>query len=149
MLVRALAAVVLLGTALSGCASIIKGSSEDIALNTTPVSGASCSLKNGVGEWTASSTPATVKVERSKTNIQVHCSKQGYQDGTTQVASGFQLWTLGNVLIGGLIGVGIDWGTGAINDYPSTVNVPMAPVTGDNQAPPPAAENGKSATPTS
>lgn len=142
MFLRAFAAVVLLGTALSGCASIVKGSSEDIALNTAPADGASCSLKNGLGEWSAT-TPAKVTVKRSKTDIDVRCTKEGYKDGSTVVASGFQPWTLGNLLIGGIIGIGIDWGTGAINDYPSTVNVPMQPTTADTETNTPAAANNR------
>ena len=41
--------------------------------------------------------------------------------------SGFEPWSLGNLLIGGLIGLGIDWGTGAIHKYPDAVQVPMTP----------------------
>jgi len=126
MILRSLAALALLGTALSGCASIVKGSSQDIQLSSGDVSGAECKLSNTRGEWSAT-TPAKVTVKRSKSALQVHCAKDGYQDGTQVANSGFESWTIGNLLIGGLIGIGIDAGTGAINEYPDMVQVPMTP----------------------
>jgi hypothetical protein len=48
--------------------------------------------------------------------------------------------TLGNVLAGGVIGIGIDAATGANFNYPDTISVPMTPI-GATMAPvvPPAA----------
>ena len=126
MILRSLAALALLGTALSGCASIIKGSSEDIALSTPPASGASCTLTNPRGSWTVT-TPASVTVKRSKKDVQVHCMKDGYQEASATIPSNFEEWTLGNLLLGGVIGLGVDAGTGAVNKYPSTFEGPMSP----------------------
>ena len=35
--------------------------------------------------------------------------------------------TLGNIIIGGLVGLVVDMSTGAINKYPGEVTVPMQP----------------------
>jgi hypothetical protein len=59
--------------------------------------------------------------------MEIRCSKAGYADASATVSSGFEAWTLGNIIFGGLIGVGIDWGTGAIQKYPESVSVPMTP----------------------
>lgn len=60
--------------------------------------------------------------------MQVNCSKQGFTDGYGTVPSDFEGWTLGNLVIGGPLGVGIDAVTGAINEYPHSYPIPMSPV---------------------
>ena len=55
------------------------------------------------------------------------CNKDGYQEATFLVHSGFEATTVGNVFIGGLIGVGIDAATGANNHYDSPVNITFVP----------------------
>ncbi len=129
MKLHSLAALAILGTALSGCASIVEGSSQDIALNTDAVSGATCKVSNARGDWTAT-TPGSVNVKRSKSAMAVHCTKDGYQEATKTVDSGFEPWTIGNLAIGGLIGIGIDAGTGSMNRYPDAVTVTMTPTSG-------------------
>ena len=80
--------------------------------------------------------PGTVVVKKSKTNVDIRCTKAGFSDGQAVADSGFEPWTLGNILIGGLIGLGIDWGTGGIHKYPSNVQVPMTPSGGASNPPP-------------
>ncbi|MBS0470506.1 MAG: translation initiation factor 2 [Proteobacteria bacterium] len=122
--VAALAASVI---ALSGCASIIKGSTQSIAITTTPVSGANCNLTSKEGNWPVV-TPGVVKVDKTKEDITIRCTKDGYKDAMSTIPSDFQGWTLGNLLLGGIIGVGVDAATGAMNEYPHSFNVPMEPL---------------------
>jgi hypothetical protein len=130
-------ALACLGVALSGCATVIKGSTEQVAVSTSPVSGATCELSSSEGEWTVT-TPGTANVGLTKHDLEVQCDKPGYQQAKATVPSGFQVWTVGNVLIGGLIGIAIDAGTGAMNEYPHSVDVPMSPETTGAAAPTPA-----------
>ena len=131
--------------ALSGCASIITQGDQEVAVTTPMIEAAECSLSNARGNWTVT-TPGRVEVVKSKTDLQIRCSKTGVPDTETVAKSGFEPWTLGNILIGGLIGLGIDWATGAIHKYPSDIEVPMgqppvgsdttkSPVTTSNNAP--------------
>jgi hypothetical protein len=137
MKLYALAALVAAGMALSGCASIIKGTSQDIAISTPPTDGATCTLSNTLGSWEVSS-PGTVRVKRSKRDINVKCAKPGWQDATATIPSGWEGWTLGNLIFGGLVGVGIDAATGSINEYPDAIQVPMTPQSGTpSEAPAP------------
>jgi len=134
MKLHAIAAVAVLGVAMSGCASIIKGSSQSIAITTPPVTGASCVLSSKEGNWTVMS-PGVAKVEKSKEDIQARCTKPGYQDGIATIPSDFQGWTLGNLILGGVIGLGVDAATGAINEYPNAFQIPMFPAGGGYGAP--------------
>lgn len=124
MKIYALAAAAALAVCLSGCASIIKGSSDSIAITTPPTTGANCTLTNPRGSWSVVS-PGAVTVQRSKGDVDIVCKKEGWADATGRIPSDFQGWTLGNILIGGIIGVGVDASTGAMNDYPNAFAVPM------------------------
>lgn len=54
----------------------------------------------------------------------------GYTDATGTISSDFETWTLGNVLIGGLVGLVVDWSTGAVNRYDHQFDVQMYPAEG-------------------
>ena len=125
---------------LTGCASIVKGSSQSILITTPPTEGANCVLASKEGNWTVMS-PGAVTVDKSKENITVTCKKDGYQDGVASIPSNFQGWTVGNILFGGLIGVGVDAATGAINEYPGAFQVPMTPIPGATPVLAPQAQN--------
>ena len=114
---------------LTGCASIVKGSSQSILITTPPADGANCVLSSKEGNWTLVS-PGAVTVSKSKENITVTCKKDGFQDAVASIPSNFEGWTVGNLVFGGLIGLGVDAATGAINDYPDAFQVPMTPVPG-------------------
>jgi len=121
-----IAAVAALGIALSGCATIIKGSTQSIVINTAPVNGANCLLSSKEGNWPVV-TPGVVKVDKSKDDITVRCTKPGYQEAMATIPSNFQGWTLGNLVLGGVIGLGVDASTGALNEYPHAFTIPMYP----------------------
>ncbi len=106
---------------MTGCASLINGGMQQIAVNSEP-SGAKARL----GRQTQT-TPALFTVNRKDPAIRVEVSKEGYETSKFQMSKGLNLWTLGNViwgLFGGIIGVAVDAGTGAISKHePSEVNV--------------------------
>lgn len=124
MKLSAALAVTALGLTLSGCATIIDGSSEKIGITTGEVTGAQCSLSNGAGHWSVV-TPGKVKVDRSKHDMKVVCSKPGLADATATIPSDLNGWALVNFAILDLPGLGVDAATGAINDYDDTTHVRM------------------------
>lgn len=117
-------ALLVLSLALPGCASIIRGTSQSIAITSPPANGAECTLTSAQGSWSVI-TPGVVAVERSKEDIQARCVKAGYDDGVAMIPSNFEGWTVGNLVFGGLVGVGVDAATGAINQYPKSFQIPM------------------------
>jgi hypothetical protein len=133
MKLTAVAAVAALGVTMSGCASIIAGTSQDISVSTPPAEGARCVLSSRAGSSEVT-TPGVVHVEKSGHDIQASCAKAGFAPASTIIASGVEPWTFGNIIFGGLIGVVVDWATGAIHKYPSHVQIPMQP-TGPAEAP--------------
>lgn len=121
-----LVALVLLGLQ-TGCATVTKSANQPVTVDTRPP-GAECTLERE-GEKLAviNPTPGAVSVEKDKDVIQVTCKKAGFKDGTGELASSFESMTLGNILIGGVIGIGIDAASGAMHQYPSTVTIRLVP----------------------
>jgi len=120
----ALAAVAALGIVLSGCATIIDGTTQSVSVNTTPESGAQCTLTNSQGTWYLT-TPGSTTVHKTKTDLDVTCTKSGYRPGHVVAASHFTGKTAGNILAGGLVGVGVDAASGANYHYDSPIDVPL------------------------
>lgn len=116
----------LLATALSGCATIIEGSSQSIAVATPPTTGATCVLSNDLGSWTVTS-PGIADVDKSSDPIKAVCRKPGWQNSVASVPSKFEAWTVADVVTPPVLGIGLDVASGAINKYPNTIDVPMRP----------------------
>lgn len=111
--------------ALGACASIVEGTDQSITVSSNPTK-ASCFLeREGAQIGTVDPTPGSVMVDKSSADITVICSKEGYEDGTGVLVSGFEGWALGNVIFGGIVGVGVDAASGALNNYPSTITVTL------------------------
>lgn len=121
---RHLLALALAAIGLPGCASIVSGQNQSVSVITPPIDGAKCKLTNDKGEWYLAETPGSVTVRRAYGALTVACDKNDYK-GLTTVESSTKGMAFGNVLFGGVIGAGVDVGTGAAYDYPTTITVPM------------------------
>jgi len=122
-----LLALIVLGFALSGCATIIKGTTQSVSVTTPPITGASCELKNSEGTWYIT-TPGSVVVHKTKNDLVVTCTKDGFQNATVTVPARFNGVTAGNILLGGLVGIGVDAASGANHGYAEKTDVPMLPL---------------------
>jgi hypothetical protein len=73
-------------------------------------------------------TPGVMHVGKAAGGISVQCRLEGYQDTVGSVASEFQAATLGNIILGGLIGVVVDAASGAMSKYPESVTFTLVPL---------------------
>lgn len=120
---KKIAAIVLASAALAGCASIISGTSQEVAVNTKPA-GAACDLeRDGRLIGHIDQTPGSVVVTRRNSSILVECTKTGYDDAAGTNENDVEAWVFGNLLFGGLIGLAVDAFSGAINSYDSSTTV--------------------------
>jgi hypothetical protein len=119
--------IVALSVMLGGCASVTRGTTENISISSTP-SGVEA-MVSGLEVPTTCTTPCAVVAKRSA-DITITFQKEGYESQTVQLtkevsgtgAAGFA----GNLLAGGLIGMGVDAATGAATDHkPNPVIVTM------------------------
>src|SRR4029077_14877648 len=63
-----------------------------------------------------------------KHNVAVSCTARCYAPGVATLASHTEVMAAGNILFGGVIGLGVDAASGAMNTYDANVDVIMTPI---------------------
>jgi hypothetical protein len=116
----------------SGCASIVSGTNQSLSVTTSSegadVDGAKCALANDKGSWFVTS-PGSVTVRRSFQDLMITCTLDGHDKAEQLFKSSTKGMVAGNVLIGGVIGIGVDVASGAAYDYPNMIAVAMTRAT--------------------
>jgi hypothetical protein len=127
--------ILLVGVTLliQGCATITRGTTEVLVVETTP-SGADVNLSNGL----RCTTPCALEVKR-KSNLVIDITKPGYESARlnvlSEIAGAGAAGMAGNVVLGGLIGAGVDAATGATKRLvPNPVKVTLNPVSASSAA---------------
>lgn len=114
----------------SGCATITKGTTQSVAVNTPGVPGAQCTLTSSAIGNKVVVTPASLVLDKGADNISVVCKKECYQDGIGIIQSNTETMAAGNIIAGGVIGLGVDAASGAMNKYTSDNQFAMTPIAG-------------------
>ena len=86
---------------------------------------------------TVSPTPGSITVKRAGDSIRVICSKNGYRDATYLNKPGLNAATLGNVILGGLVGLAVDAASGANNKYEEVMTIRLEPASAGEPGPEP------------
>jgi len=126
MLKQSLAAA-LVAVGLAACGSVTRGTTELIAFTSEPPGAAVATTTNRY----CPTTPCSLDVPRSE-EFDVTFTKPGFQPQTvpvrTKLAGAGAAGFAGNVLAGGVIGMGVDAYTGAAMDHtPNPVAVTLVP----------------------
>lgn len=123
-------ALVGLSAVLPACATVTRGTTQQFTVQSTPP-GARASTSNG---FQCDATPCTFRMPR-KDAFAITISHPGYASQThaieSKISGGGGTAMAGNILIGGLIGAGVDTVSGAMNDLtpnPLVVTLERAPV---------------------
>jgi hypothetical protein len=125
---RYVSSALLITSLLGGCATVTRGTTNQVTVSSEPL-GAEAVSSTGL---ICPMTPCTWEVSR-KTEFAVTFKKQGYQTQQAQVgtkiagsgAAGFA----GNLVLGGIIGMGVDAASGAtLEHYPNPVFVTLRPL---------------------
>ncbi len=113
---------------LGACSTVVSGTTQPFSVKTEKVSGAKCELVDSKdSRWIIPDTPGTVEITKGDGPLTVTCSKGGYKTASLQVEETFAGATLGNVLLGGGIGIIVDAASGAAQEYPDEVIVWLEP----------------------
>ena len=113
-----------------GCATIVSGTTQKVSVTSQP-SGAKVTAD---GKMTAI-TPTEFTLER-KTGHILEFSKEGYKNATVLLKQSMNGMGFGNVLLGGIIGIGVDAVSGA--DWklvPERVDLALEPGQGLSESP--------------
>lgn len=110
---------------LSGCATVTRGSNDVLEIRTTPA-GAQVQTSNG---FSCDSTPCALRMPR-RSEFVVKLTRRGCRptevNVTHRTADAGAAGVAGNVLAGGIIGLGVDAATGASQDLvPNPIDVTL------------------------
>ena len=114
-----------------GCASTASGKNQSVSVVTVfegeQIADASCTLSNDSGTWYVK-TPGSIFIRKSSGDLSASCKKN-----KVQAAATFQSSTSGGAVAGntamllvpivGLIAYGVDASSGAMFNYPDTLNI--------------------------
>lgn len=122
-----IAGLLLATSSLAACATVTRGSDDAWVVNSNP-QGATVTTSNG---HFCAATPCAIKMSR-KSEFTAELKKPGYKTATVSVthrtAGSGAAGVAGNVLVGGVIGLGVDMVTGASQDLvPNPVTVDLEP----------------------
>lgn len=93
---------------MSGCSTIIKGSKQNITINSNPAQATIYVNGKLYGK-----TPAIARLER-RNNHFVKIELDGYKPYETTLQRKFNGWIFGNIVFGGVLGIIIDAATGSM-----------------------------------
>lgn len=108
---------------LNGCASMAGSHTDSVSVSTPACPEAQCVLENDDGKYYIKETPGTVVVERAYGDLVVTCRKGNKIEVVSVPSKADGVW--GNILLGGIIGWGVDAATGAGYSYPKEVINPL------------------------
>jgi hypothetical protein len=115
-------AVLAYGSIMSGCATIITGTSQEMSFQSNP-DGATVTVSGRV----IGKTPITTSLKK-ESNQSVIFEKEGYKTQTMQLTTNLEPWFWGNIVLGGLIGSTTDGLSGAVHEYsPSQYFISLPP----------------------
>ncbi|MGF1632216.1 MAG: PEGA domain-containing protein [Phycisphaerae bacterium] len=122
--------LLMLSVCVGGCATVTRGTNEVLVVESDPP-GAKVELSNGM----SGTTPTTFKLSR-RSNLTVKIYRDGHEPlevrVNSQVAPGGAAAMAGNVLLGGIIGAGVDALTGStLQLMPNPISVKLVPLYGN------------------
>jgi len=116
------------------CASIIHGTKQSITINSTPTQAVFEVKTEGGAIVFHGYTPATVSLDR-KNAYDVTIYLDGYQPASLHISKNFDPIFLGNILLGGIIGMVVDYAKGAMYKLsPETINIMLITASKENGA---------------
>jgi hypothetical protein len=113
--------------AVSGCSTLTEGTSQTIAVTTSPPGAVCVLVRDGQTIATIGPTPGTATVDRSTREVLITCHKGGFGDVSYADQADVAAATFGNIMTGG-VGFAVDLATGADIKYNGTVNIALTPI---------------------
>jgi hypothetical protein len=107
---------------LTSCASIVTGPSDEVLITSTP---AGAEFTTNAGHQ--GHTPSTITISDELT-LQVQMRLEGYESATAALPPRMSGWFLGNIFLGGLVGMALDLISGNYLVHDSELNVVLIPL---------------------
>ena len=105
------------------------GTTQSVSVEIANAPGAKCAgIDNQERKYYWNGTPSSVMVKKGDGPMKLTCEKAGFKTGHFEFDETFQGATLGNILLGGGIGLIVDAASGAAQEYPNSVKFVMEPL---------------------
>ncbi len=133
-----IATLIGLGIAVSGCATVVRGTSQTIAIGSTP-DGAACVFSRDGQTLATVTTPGSITVQRDRKPINVACTKEGYEEGRGVMNSrrDSSYYPVPLPLVFGIVtlaGQLTDTATGANNHFETSLMMTLEPLSAADRA---------------
>lgn len=103
-----------------GCATIMSGYTQDFQVSSAPPE--AIVTVNEIKR----TTPTVFVLDRSRESYTVTVEKPGYRAVTIELKRGYNGWLWGNILVGGIIGLWIDFFNGSAREFtPDKIHVDL------------------------
>lgn len=113
------------GVMLGGCATIIEGTEQDIAVTVNPPEATCDATRRGQALGQIAPGKATLHVSKSRHNIEMKCMSPGFEPAVVSVRSSVSPGGVASIVF---VDFGaVDYVTGALNSYPEKVAVTLSP----------------------
>lgn len=129
-IIKCIGVAALTSYVISGCATITTGTDQGINVVTEKdIIGASCTLVDSKGNRSyIPRTPGTTYMTRGNAPLIITCTKPDYKSTTLVIDEEVAGATMGNIILGGGIGIIFDASSGAAQRYPDKIVIWMEPV---------------------
>ena len=118
---------------LSGCATVITGTRQDIQVESQPA-GAVCTFTRAGQTLGSVTTPGSLKVKRDAEPMTVVCTRADYEEARAVMHARTEMATVASAIIGGFIATHIDRGSGAANRYETSLRIELTPMSAADKA---------------
>ena len=96
--------VLLFCVLIAGCATITKGTTQSIAVDTPGVPGAMCTIQTQNGPMGVT-TPGSLVLNKGSAALPIQCMKECYVTGSSIIPSNTETMATGNVIFGASLGL--------------------------------------------
>lgn len=127
MILRLASLAFLIAATSASCASIVTGASDTVRIESVPPGADFVTNSGHQGK-----TPAEITIP-DKLLLTITCSSPGYQDTTVTLPSRMSGWFLGNLLLGGIVGIVLDLASGNWRTHDGEIVVPLTPIAADSR----------------
>jgi hypothetical protein len=122
-----ISSMILLGLILSACATIVEGTDQSIMVNLSPENATCKVTREGTQLASISGDNKFINISKSKNDLIIECEAPNHYDEIIPLESSASGWgVVGCFLIDLCI---TDYSTGALNKYPESINITLAPKT--------------------
>jgi hypothetical protein len=119
---------------LSGCATVITGTRQDIEVESQPA-GAVCTFTRAGETLGSVTTPGSLRVKRDAAPMTVVCTRADYEEARAVMHARTETAAMvASGIIGGSIATHIDRGSGAANRYETALRVELTPLSAADRA---------------